>query len=334
MAPGAAFAPFQDRNRRRSADQEEEVIGDPAPSQRGDATGDDLSFASLAARGRQALAGRRRGEIAHATTLPEGLDVEAGRRERTYTSSMEDEPPAAGVHPGVEPHGEVISSHRLESFSDGVMAVIITIMAFELKPPDGEDWSAFSHRLPALLVYVLSFTVVGIYWNNHHHLLRATRNISGAVMWSNLSLLFCLSLVPVTTNWIGDAYHRTAPAVAYGVVAVAAAAAYFILVRTILRANHHDEGLIRAVGSDVKGLVSPAVFGLGIGLAFVSPYLSYGCYAAVSIMWIVPDRRFTRSRAGDRRAEPDRPATWRDAPRRAPMGEVAAGDTGANDWQD
>lgn len=200
----------------------------------------------------------------------------------------------------VASHGEVIAPHRLESFSDGVLAVIITIMALNLRPPHGEDWSAFSHRLPNLLVYTLSFTVIAIYWNNHHHLLRATRTISGAVMWANLVLLFCLSLVPVTTDWVGGAYHRTAPALAYGVVTLAAALAYFVLVRMILRANHHDEGLVRAVGSDVKGVVSALGFATGIGLAFVSPYLSFACYAAVTVLWIIPDRRLTRTLAATR----------------------------------
>lgn len=190
-------------------------------------------------------------------------------------------------------HHEVIATNRLESFSDGVMAVIITIMAFELKPPVGEHWAAISHRLPSLLVYILSFTVIGIYWNNHHHLLRVTRSISASVMWTNLALLLWLSLVPLATKWVGGAYRSTGAAVAYGVVALGAALTYYALVRAILCANHHDDRLLGAVSHDVKGMISPSIFLIGIGLAIVCPYLSYGCYGAVSMMWFVPDRRLT-----------------------------------------
>lgn len=194
-------------------------------------------------------------------------------------------------HGDGEGEGEVIKTHRLESFSDGVMAVIITLMALELKPPAGEHWSQLSNRLPSLLIYILSFTVIAIYWNNHHHLLRVTTNISSGVMWSNLILLFWLSLVPVTTQWVGDAYRDHVPAAAYGIVSLGAAIAYFVLSRAILRANHHDRRLIRAVGYDVKGVLSPILYALGAGLAFVSPYLAYACFALVSMLWVVPDQR-------------------------------------------
>jgi len=147
-----------------------------------------------------------------------------------------------------------------------------------------------SHRLPSLLIYVLSFTVIAIYWNNHHQLLRVTTNISSGVMSSNLILLFWLSLVPVTTQWVGDAYRDHVPA-AYGVVSLGSAIAYYALSRAIPRANHHDRRLIKAVACDVKGVLSPILYALGVGLAFLSPYLAYGCFALVSMLWVVPDQR-------------------------------------------
>ena len=186
-----------------------------------------------------------------------------------------------------------IDAHRLEGFSDGVMAVIITIMAFQLKTPASADLHGLAGRLPALAVYVLSFTMVGIYWNNHHHLLRATRRISASVMWANLLLLFWLSLIPFATDWVGGAHGRSLPAATYGTVALLAALAYFALVRAIVRANADDAAIAAAVGTDVKGTVSPLVYAAGVGLAFVSPYLAYACYLAVSLIWFIPDRRLT-----------------------------------------
>ena len=190
--------------------------------------------------------------------------------------------------------GEIISSRRLESFSDGVMAVIITLMAFDLRPPAGQHWSEVVQRLPNLLIYILSFTVIGIYWNNHHHLLRLTTTISTGVMWTNLALLFSLSLVPVVTQWVGEASNSAFPAVAYGIVSLTSAVTYFTLVRAILRANHHDEQLIGALRRDVKGTISPLFSLVGIALAALNPYLSYACYASLSLMWIIPDRRLIR----------------------------------------
>jgi uncharacterized membrane protein len=191
--------------------------------------------------------------------------------------------------------GAVIDAHRLEAFSDSVMAVIITIMAFDLKTPITANWHGLEGRLPSLLVYILSFTFVGIYWNNHHHLLRATKQINGAVMWANLHLLFWLSLIPFATSWVGAEHGHSLPASAYGVVALGAALAYFVLVRKILRANANDDSIGDAIGTDVKGMISPAVYILGIGLAFVNPYLAYACYTVVALFWFVPDKRLTRS---------------------------------------
>jgi len=187
---------------------------------------------------------------------------------------------------------------RLEAFSDGVMAVIITIMAFSVKPPNGASLSATHGVLPELLVYVLSFAMIGIYWNNHHHLLRATDRMDGSVMWSNLFLLFWLSLFPVVTDWVGKYPNHALPASTYGVIALGSALAYWILVRMIIRANGEDSKVSRAVGSDIKGNLSVVLYALGVGLAFVTPIASYALYAAVAVMWFVPDRRFVYLQGG------------------------------------
>jgi uncharacterized membrane protein len=183
---------------------------------------------------------------------------------------------------------------RVEAFSDGVMAVIITIMALELRAPHGATLDAVREQLPGLLVYMLSFVILGIYWNNHHHLLRAADRISGAVMWANLFLLFWLSLIPVLTEWLRDEYRHPLPAAAYGIVALAAAIAYTVLVRALIRANGRDSAVATAIASDEKGYASLGLYAAAVGLAFVSPWISYAIYAAVSVMWFIPDRRFTR----------------------------------------
>jgi uncharacterized membrane protein len=184
---------------------------------------------------------------------------------------------------------------RVEAFSDSVMAVIITIMAFQLRTPRDATLDALRDQLPGLLAYVLSFVAVGIYWNNHHHLLRAADRISSAVMWANLFLLFWLSLIPVLTEWLRDAYRHALPAAAYGAVLLAAGFAYAILVRALIRANGRTSAVAQAIGSDVKGNASLVLYAAGVGLAFVSPWISYLLYVAVAVMWFVPDRRFTRS---------------------------------------
>ena len=192
-----------------------------------------------------------------------------------------------------------VGTTRVEAFSDSVMAVIITIMAFELRPPQGAGLDAMRDQLPGVLVYVLSFTFVGIYWNNHHHLLRAADRISGAAMWANLFLLFWLSLIPVLTEWVRDEYLHALPAATYGTVALAAGLAYLILVRTLIQANGRESRLAAAIGSDVKGRLSLVLYAAAIGLAFVSPWISYGIYVAVALTWFVPDRRFTRRHEGN-----------------------------------
>jgi len=183
---------------------------------------------------------------------------------------------------------------RLEAFSDGVMAVIITIMAFNVKPPAGTSISALHGVLPRILVYILSFVMIGIYWNNHHHLLRATDRMDAAVMWSNMFLLFWLSLLPVVTDWVGTYPNHSLPAASFGVIALGAGFAYWLLVRAIIRANGQSSKVAQAVGGDLKGNLSVVLYAAGTGLAFVAPVLAYVLYAAVAVMWFVPDRRFTR----------------------------------------
>ena len=187
-----------------------------------------------------------------------------------------------------------IGTGRLEAFSDSVMAVIITIMAFQLRPPHGVDLQAVREQLPGLLVYVLSFAMIGIYWNNHHHLMRTARRINGAVMWANLLLLFWLSLIPVLTAWLRDDYLYPLPAATYGAVALLASVAFSILVRTLIRADGPDSAIAEAIGSDLKGKTSMVLYGIGTAAAFVSPWIAYGAYVAVAVMWFIPDSRFTR----------------------------------------
>jgi uncharacterized membrane protein len=184
---------------------------------------------------------------------------------------------------------------RLEAFSDGVIAVIITIMALELKPPEDGTFRSLHARLPALLFYILSFTFVGIYWNNHHHLLRAARRISPGVMWANLHLLFWLSLIPVLTEWVGEHHTETAPAATYGVMGLGAAVAFTILVRAIIRADGSSSLVATAIGSDTKGRVSLLAYAAATVLAFVSPWISYALFIAVAVMWFIPDRRLSRA---------------------------------------
>ena len=180
---------------------------------------------------------------------------------------------------------------RLEAFSDGVMAVIITIMAFGLNVPRDTTWHAAARELPSLLVYLLSFTLIGIYWNNHHHLFRITQRISGAVMWASLHLLFWLSLIPVATKWVGQAHDASLPAAVYGIVGFGAGAGYGLLVQMIIKANGRDSAVARGIGSDVKGRLSAGLFAADVGLAWLSPWIAYALYLAVAFLWWVPDRR-------------------------------------------
>jgi uncharacterized membrane protein len=184
---------------------------------------------------------------------------------------------------------------RLEAFSDAVMAVIITILALGLRPPKGSDWSAVLEEGGSLLIYVLAFLFIAIYWNNHHHLLRAARRISGAVMWANMTLLFCLSLAPVVTEWIREHPREPLPVASFGAVSLAAAASYTLLEIALRRANDRDSLLGRALSNREKGYASLAMYAAAVALAIVSVWVSYALYAAVAVMWLIPDRRFTRA---------------------------------------
>jgi uncharacterized membrane protein len=190
---------------------------------------------------------------------------------------------------------EGITAHRVEAFSDGVMAVVITLTAFEIRPPHGTDLAALGHQLPGLMIYLLSFLYIGTYWNNHHHLLRRTEQVDATVMWANLHLLFWLSLVPILTEWVATSYRATEPAAVYGIAALAAAGAYTVLTWAIVRANGGAGGPVaRALGSDLKGRISLGVYAGGVVLSFVTPYLAYAMYGMVVVIWFVPDRRLAR----------------------------------------
>ena len=180
---------------------------------------------------------------------------------------------------------------RVEAFSDGVIAILITIMVLELKVPDGPTLAALRPILPVLLTYLLSFVFLGIYWNNHHHMLHATDRVSGAAMWANLHLLFWLSLVPFVTRWMGEFHRDAVPTAIYGVVLVGAAIAFTTLQATIIRADGPDSRLAIAVRGDIKGKMSIACYLAAIAFAFVEPWISDALYVTVALIWLVPDRR-------------------------------------------
>lgn len=184
-----------------------------------------------------------------------------------------------------------MSKTRLEAFSDGVLAIIITIMVLELKVPHGTDLAVLAPLLPVFLSYVLSFIYVGIYWSNHHHLLHAVRHVNGRILWANLHLLFWLSLIPFVTGWMGENHFAAWPVALYGVVLLFAAIAYFILAHVLISHHGRDSALAKALGKDFKGKVSVVLYAVAIPLAFVSPWLACGLYVTVAIMWLIPDRR-------------------------------------------
>ena len=184
-----------------------------------------------------------------------------------------------------------MSKTRLEAFSDGVIAIIITIMVLELHVPHEATWEALGPLVPVALTYVLSFVYVGIYWNNHHHMLHAADRINGAVLWANLHLLFWLSLIPFVTGWMGQNHFSTNPSAAYGIVLMCAGIAYYILAHTLIAAQGPDSRLARALGRDRKGQVSVLLYAVAIGLAFVNSLIANVIYVGVALMWLVPDRR-------------------------------------------
>jgi uncharacterized membrane protein len=183
---------------------------------------------------------------------------------------------------------------RLEAFSDGVLAIIITIMVLEMKAPHSADLNGLRPLLPIFLSYVLSFTYLGIYWNNHHHMLHSVRQVSGGILWANLHLLFWLSLVPFVTAWMGENHFAAAPTALYGLVMVLAGIAYLILQRTIIATHGSDSVLAAAVGRDVKGKLSLALYVLAIAATIVAPWVAWAIYVAVALMWLIPDRRIER----------------------------------------
>ena len=185
-----------------------------------------------------------------------------------------------------------MDKNRLEAFSDGVLAIIITIMVLELKVPHGDTLETLAPLLPVFLSYVLSFVYVGIYWNNHHHMLHAAQRVTGAVLWANLHLLFWLSLFPFVTGWMGENHFATWPVALYGVVSLMAGVAYYILARLLARSHGEQSALARALGRDVKGTMSVVAYAFAVGLAFVSPWIALAVYVAVAVMWLIPDRRF------------------------------------------
>lgn len=190
---------------------------------------------------------------------------------------------------------------RLEAFSDGVLAIIITIMVLEMKVPHSHDevagatFSDLTALLPVFFSYVLSFVYLGIYWNNHHHLFQATTRVGGGVLWANLHLLFWLSLLPFATGWMGENHFAQATVVLYGAVLTLAAVAYYILVRALLAHHGSDSALSKAIGADFKGRISLVIYLVGIGLALVQPWLSVATYSVVALIWLVPDRRIERT---------------------------------------
>jgi len=183
---------------------------------------------------------------------------------------------------------------RLEAFSDGVIAILITIMVLEMKVPSGEQLEALLPVVPIFLSYVLSFVYLGIYWNNHHHMLHTVRRVTGPMLWANLHLLFWLSLVPFTTGWMGANHFAPVPTAFYGVVLLMAGCAYYVLQLTIIRSQGRDSLLRKAIGEDWKGKGSPVLYLLAIAAAFWSPRLSQAFYVGVALMWLVPDRRIER----------------------------------------
>jgi uncharacterized membrane protein len=188
---------------------------------------------------------------------------------------------------------------RLEAFSDGVIAIIITIMVLELKVPHDASWAALTHLGPVFLSYVLSFIYVGIYWNNHHHMMHAAKSVNGAILWANLFLLFWLSLVPFVTAWMGENHFAQLPVICYGVVLIMSSISYAIFARLLVK--HHGENslLARAVGGDTKGKISTGIYAAAIIVSFIHSWIAFGMYGIVALMWLIPDRRIERKLADE-----------------------------------
>jgi uncharacterized membrane protein len=192
-----------------------------------------------------------------------------------------------------------MGKNRLEAFSDGVLAIIITIMVLDLKVPHGSSFEALRPLLPNFLSYILSFIYVGIYWNNHHHMLHAAKHVTGTVLWANLSLLFWLSLFPFATGWMGENHFGALPSAAYGFVLLMAAVSYYVLQRCIIAADGSESVLKRAIGSDWKGKLSPVLYVTAMILAFRLPWVAQVIYVLIALIWLVPDRRIERTIRGN-----------------------------------
>jgi uncharacterized membrane protein len=184
---------------------------------------------------------------------------------------------------------------RLEAFSDGVIAILITIMVLEMKVPHGTGWAALRPLVPVFLSYLLSFVFLGIYWNNHHHLLQAVRHVNGQILWANLHLLFWLSLIPFVTGWMGENHFAPLPVAAYGAILMLAGIAYFILTRVLIAQEGPGSALAKALGEDVKGKASVACYAVAIPAASVSAWISCALYVLVAVLWLIPDRRIERT---------------------------------------
>ena len=184
---------------------------------------------------------------------------------------------------------------RLEAFSDGVLAIIITIMVLEMKVPHGSNLDALQPLLPVFISYVLSFIYIGIYWNNHHHLLQAVNRVSGSALWANVHLLFWLSLVPFATAWMGENHFSLWPVVLYGFILFMAGIVYYILAHCLTGIHGRDSELARALGKDVKGILSVVLYLIGIGLAFINPWLGFSIYSVVAAIWFIPDSRIEKN---------------------------------------
>jgi len=180
---------------------------------------------------------------------------------------------------------------RLEAFSDGVLAIIITIMVLEIRVPHGNDFYALQPLIPIVVSYILSFIYLGIYWNNHHHMMHTVKNVTGSILWANLHLLFWLSLVPFVTGWIGENHFDPIPMALYGIVLLMAAIAYFILQTVIIRTQGENSLLAHAIGKDIKGKMSPIIYLLAIGSNFFSQWISGALYVLVALIWLIPDKR-------------------------------------------
>jgi uncharacterized membrane protein len=185
-----------------------------------------------------------------------------------------------------------MTKNRLEAFSDGVIAILITIMVLEIHPPTGFEIESLRPVLPVILNYLLSFAFLGIYWNNHHHMIHSAKHISGGVLWANMHLLFWLSLIPIGTAWVGQQGFKSVPVAAYGVILLFAGVAYFILAQCLVKVNGTDSELAQAIGKDFKGKLSIVLYVAAVGCAFWIPVVATAIYIGVALMWLVPDRRF------------------------------------------